>query len=155
MNIFYLDPDPDICAQYHNDKHVVKMILETAQMLCTAHHRSFQQAPYRPVHKNHPCVLWACRSKENYNWLRELGLSLSREYTFRYGKSHKSEDVILKMDKAPDIIPSIGFTTPYLAMPDKYKTDDPVESYRNYYIEDKSHIAKWKNRDVPYWYKIK
>ena len=96
MNIFVLDKDPKKCAEYHNDKHVVKMILETAQLLCGVHHmaESKLDIPYRLSHKNHPCSIWARECIENYVWLCDLGMELCKEYTYRYGKRHKSQDII-------------------------------------------------------------
>ena len=96
MNIFILDTNPRKCAEYHNDKHVVKMILETAQLLCGVHWitQSTYEIPYKLSHKNHPCSIWARECIENYNWLCELGIELCEEYTYRYGKRHKSQDII-------------------------------------------------------------
>ncbi len=95
MNIFVLDQDPKVCAKYHNNKHVVKMILETAQLLCGVHHmvESKIEIPYKLSHKNHPCSIWARECIENYVWLCDLGMELCFEYTYRYGKKHKSQAV--------------------------------------------------------------
>jgi hypothetical protein len=157
MNIFVLDQDPRVCATYHNDKHVVKMILETAQLLCGVHHmtESNLDVPYGLSHKNHPCSIWARKSLENYIWLCDLGLELSKEYTHRYGKRHKSQDIIeWCLINLPDI-PEVGYMTEQpKAMPDECKTDDVVESYRRYYIMEKSSFCNWKNREIPNWYKI-
>lgn len=155
MNIFFLDFDTTKCAKYHCDKHVVKMILETAQLLCGVHHATPQvtpQVPYKLSHKNHPCAIWTRESLSNYLYLCDLGLELCKEYTFRYGKTHKSQQVIeWCLDNKPNIIDK-GFTTPPKAMPDEYKVSDVVESYRNYYIGAKKEFAKWKNRDIPDWF---
>lgn len=157
MNIFVLDQDPRVCAVYHNDKHVVKMILESAQLLCGVHHvtESYLHIPYKLSHKNHPCSIWARECIENYIWLCDLGMALCREYTHRYNKTHKSQAVIeWCYDNLPDL-PELGDITPFaLAMPDECKTDDPVESYRKYYMMHKQNIAKWKMRNIPNWYKI-
>jgi hypothetical protein len=154
MNIFLLDENPQINAQYHCNKHVVKMLLETAQILCSANHIcGDSEPPYKLAHKNHPCTIWCRTSLTNYLYLCELGLELSKEYTFRYGKHHKSTDVIQWcLNNLPNI-PDIGFTPPALAMPDQYKVDDFVQSYRNYYIGEKKGFATWKNREIPYWFK--
>jgi hypothetical protein len=155
MNIFVLDWDVKKCAEFHNDKHVVKMILENAQLLCGVHHMTPQvthQVPYKLSHKNHPCSIWARESLTNYLWLCELGLELSKEYTYRYGRRHKSQDVIeWCIENKPDI-PDKGFTEPPKAMPDKYKVKSVVESYRNYYNGEKAHFSKWKNRQIPNWF---
>ncbi|MFU8806166.1 MAG: pyrimidine dimer DNA glycosylase/endonuclease V, partial [Bradymonadaceae bacterium] len=94
MNIFIFDEDPQECARHHGDRHVVKMVLETAQILCTVQHVSGQAAPYKKTHAAHPCVRWVLESLANYRWLVELGLALAVEYTHRYGRRHKSHDVI-------------------------------------------------------------
>jgi hypothetical protein len=153
MNVFLLDENPQINAKYHCDKHVVKMLLETAQLLCSANHLcGDSEPPYKLSHKNHPCSIWCRASLSNYLYLCELGLELSKEYTFRYGKYHKSTDVIQWcLNNLPNI-EDIGFTPPALAMPDQYKVDDFVQSYRNYYIGEKKGFATWKNREVPYWF---
>jgi hypothetical protein len=155
MNIFFLDWDTEKCAKYHCDKHVVKMILETAQLLCSVHHVTEQvteQVPYKLSHKNHPCAVWARQSLSNYLYLCELGLELGKEYTHRYGKRHKSIDVINWCIINKPNIPDIGFTTPAMAMPDEFKVDSVVESYRNYYMGAKISLASWKNREKPFWF---
>jgi hypothetical protein len=154
MNIFFLDYDPKKCAQYHNDKHVVKMILETAQLLCGVHWVTGNEAPYKLSHKNHPCSIWTRSSLENYLWLCELGLELCTEYEYRYGKKHKTYDVILWCILNKPNISDVEFTSPPLAMPDHCKIgNNPIKSYRNYYMIEKSSFCKWKGRDVPNWYK--
>lgn len=159
MNIFVLDYDPKSCAQMHCDKHVVKMILETAQLLCGVHHMTNQETehvPYKLSHKNHPCSIWARECIENYIWLCDLGLELCEEYTYRYGKRHKSQEIIewclLNLPK----IKENGTVTDFkLAMPDECKIDNnPILSYRKYYIDFKKDFAKWKNRDVPNWFNL-
>jgi hypothetical protein len=155
MNIFFLDENPTLSAQYHVDKHVVKMILETAQLLCGVHHMTHQvtpQVPYKLSHKNHPCAIWARESLSNYLYLCEMGLELGKEYTYRYGKKHKSIEVIEWCIVNKPNIPDIGFTTPAKAMPDEYKVDSVVESYRNYYMGAKISLASWKNREKPFWF---
>jgi hypothetical protein len=163
MNIFFLDTDVTKNAQYHVDKHVVKMILETAQLLCSVQHLngnvSNEQIPYKMTHKNHPCAIWARETLPNYLYLCELGLALGEEYTYRYGKTHKSVEVIKWCLTNKPNIPDTEFTCPPLAMPDEFKTisncypiTSAVMSYRNYYKGAKSDLASWKKRDVPTWY---
>jgi len=155
MNIFFLDYNTKKCAEYHCDKHVVKMILETAQLLCGVHHTTNQvsdEVPYKLSHKNHPCAIWARESLSNYLYLCDLGLELCKEYTYRYGKRHKSQQVIEWCMINKPQIPDIDFTTPPKAMPDEYKVIDVVESYRNYYMGAKKNFAVWKNRDIPEWF---
>ena len=152
MNIFKLDDNPKLAAQYHNDRHCVKMCLEYAQLLCTTRReRGDDTAPYRATHKNHPSAVWARESIDNYIWLCDLGIELCEEYTKRYGRRHKCQDVIEDcLDNAPDL-PDIGITPLKLAMPDEYKSDCPVKSYRNYYMSDKRHLADWRTQ-VPVWW---
>lgn len=157
MNIFILDKDVKKCAQYHCDKHVVKMILETAQLLCGVHHMTDQvtdQVPYKLSHKNHPCAIWARESYTNYLYLCELGLALCDEYTHRYGKRHKSMEVIMWCISNRPNIPDKGLTEFAKAMPEEYKVKSAVESYRNYYRGAKSGFASWKNRDIPRWFQV-
>jgi hypothetical protein len=158
MNIFFLDMDVKKCAEYHCDKHVVKMILETAQLLCSAHHlisNGSEEVPYKLSHKNHPCSIWVRESLSNYLYLCELGLELCKEYTYRYEKRHKSQDVIEWCIINKVQICDKGVTEPPKAMPDEFKVKDVVQSYKNYYIGAKSGFAKWKKRETPYWYVVK
>lgn len=155
MNIFVLDLDVKKCAEYHNDKHVVKMILESAQLLCGVHHMTeslSNDIPYKLSHKNHPCSIWARESITNYLWLCELGLELCYEYTYRYGRKHKSQEVIEWCVVNKPNISDKGFTEPPKAMPNQYKVKSVVESYRNYYLGDKAYFSKWKNRKTPKWF---
>jgi len=155
MNIFFLHLNPRICAQYHLDKHVVKMCLEHTQILCSVYllTESKYKPPYKLTHKNHPCNVWARTSLNNFKWLIEMSIELCKEYTYRYGKVHKCEQYILDMAKEENYpnIPSIGFTPPAQAMPDMYKGSDAVESYRQYYFFDKHYILSWKKRCEPEW----
>ena len=158
MNIFFLDWDVEKNAQYHCDKHVVKMILETAQLLCGVHHvtahdtaHDTAHVPYKLSHKNHPCSIWARDSMSNYLYLCEIGLALCEEYTYRYGKRHKSQEVIEWCLMNKPQIQDVGFTTPPKAMPDEYKTEDVIESYRKYYLGAKKTFLTWKERKVPEW----
>jgi hypothetical protein len=152
MNIFFLDKDVRKCAQYHCDKHVVKMILETAQLLCSSHWVNNGTAPYKLSHKNHPCSIWVRESLSNYLYLCELGLELCKEYTHRYGKRHKSQEIIEWCVTNKVNICDKGLTEPPKAMPDEYKTTSVVESYRNYYRGAKNTFAVWKNREKPFWF---
>ena len=153
MNIFFLDFDTKKCAQYHCDKHVVKMILETAQLLCGTHWVIGNEAPYKLSHKNHPCAIWTRTSLSNYLYLCDLGLELCKEYTYRYGKRHKSQDVIEWCLINKPNIHDVDFTSPPLAMGDEFKIEnDVIESYRNYYREGKKLIVSWKNRVIPSWF---
>lgn len=155
MNIFVLDYNPQIAAEYHCDKHVVKMILESAQILCAVHHKNgHTNVQYKLTHKNHPCTIWAGESKQNYEWLLALAYNLNEEFKFRFNHevNHKSYDII---DSLPDIeLPDIGLTKFAEAMPDYCKvTDCTVMNYREYYRKEKSHILNYTNAQTPYWIK--
>lgn len=155
MNIFFLHRQPRLASRYHCDKHIVKMPLETAQMLCTAHWATGKKAPYKATHKNHPCNVWLCQSVENYIWLSKLGKELCTEYTYRYGRVHACEKIIDWCIENIPSLPKIQMTSPALAMPDYCKTEDPVQSYRIYYILDKGHLHNWSKRQTPNWIKSK
>ena len=159
MNIFVLDLDPKICAKYHCDKHVVKMILETAQMLYSVHWvvGTPPSFAYKLAHKNHPCSVWARTSLDNYIWLCKLGKFLCDEYSIRYCQIHKTSEHINWLSNNLPNIPSNGITKWALAMPDIYKNDDVVKSYREFYIRSKCierRIVKYKLKTpeflVPY-----
>lgn len=146
MNIFALDLDPITAARMHLDKHIVKMPLESAQMLSTL---NAPNAPYKPTHKNHPCTLWAGATTGNYDWLVQLGMALCNEYTYRYGKVHKCQAVIELLRLAPASVPMGPLTAFALAMPDECKQEDAVLSYQKYYRDHKRSIGAWKNRKCP------
>jgi len=151
MNIFTLDENLNECTKYYVDSHVSKMILETAQLLCTVHWVLGDEAPYKPTHINHPCSLWVRESLDNYVWLCRLGMAISKEYIYRRNKSHASQKVIeWCMNNTPNL-PSKGLTPQPLCMPEDCKVDDVVESYRNYYRKHKQHLFKWTNRNKPEW----
>jgi hypothetical protein len=188
MNIFYLDHDVRKCAEMHNDKHVVKMILEYAQLLSTAHRildgvlstgvslsgrkktiyvlaDNRDTVLYSATHANHPSAVWVRQSVHNYMWLAELLEECCKEYTHRYEKVHKVErDGLMQAlkNQFPTNIPDAPFTGPTPAMPEDVKvlreiyTDryeiDSLASYRNYYIQNKTHLANWKKRGAPEWY---
>ena len=153
MNIFVLDEDPQQAAKYHCDKHM-KLLLEAAQLLCIAHKQTgSNNAPYKGQgFKNHPCSVWTRESIENYRWLVKLGLFLCKEYTYRYGKIHKSQSVIEWAKNNEPNLPNIPRTPFVQAMPDDVKNENTVEAYRAYYCKYKSSFAKWKKREIPCWY---
>ena len=153
MNIFILDTEIQRCARYHADQHVVKMILESAQMLCTVLNQNGGAAPYRSTHVRHPCTRWAGRSLSNWLWLRRLALALNDEYRFRFRGSsdHKSARVV--QDLAIPRMPDLGLTEFAQVMPDEFKVEgDPVRAYRRFYIGEKSRFVKWTRRRPPGWY---
>lgn len=175
MNIFFLDHDVKKCAEYHVDRHCVKMILEYAQLLSTAHRvldgkeivclspsgRKQKQWKlpdqrdallYKATHLNHPSAKWTRHSSDNYRWLYRLFRELCAEYTYRYGKVHLSDEKLGKLLKnPPKNIPRGEFSPPWRAMPDDYKVDSTLESYRNYYRGAKSNMFSWKKRETPDW----
>jgi hypothetical protein len=153
MNIFVLDENPIMAAQLQVDKHVVKMCLETAQLLSTAHHLTnsiYATEVYRKTHANHPCAIWVRESRSNYQWLLRHFRGLLEEYTYRYEKIHKSSSLMPLLSVNP-INQDCGLTPFALAMPDEYKTDCAVQSYRNYYINEKHNLFAWKKRNRPEW----
>lgn len=161
MNIFYLNKDPKIAAMEHNDKHCVKMILEYAQMLCTAHReldgdkRADKLSMYQRAHLNHPSTVWTRANKLHYEWLYKLFTALSEEYTYRYAKIHKTDSQLRKTLKTPpkNIPYDKSFRQPPQCMPEKYKCHDSILAYQQFYIGEKSHFSEWKKREVPRWYK--
>lgn len=134
------------------DSHVVKICLEAAQILCSVYWMNDVSAPYKLSHKNHPVCVFARTSRANFDWVCRHGLALCKEYTGRYGKQHKSRLVIEWCMKHTHLIKFVkeGPTPFALAMPDKYKTNCPVESYRSYFREEKKHLHKWI-RNKPDW----
>lgn len=155
MNIFYLDHDIQKCVQYTNNRHVVKMILESFQLLSSAHHicgQSDSPFLYRKTHANHPAAVWTRDSLENYLWLVDYTKELCREYEFRYGRTHKSAARLPFFIQNVPKIDSKGLTKRPLCMPDDCKVEDPVESYRKYYRKEKGHLAQWKGRQIPDWW---
>ena len=152
MNIFVVDENPEIAARSLCDKHVCKLLIESGQMLCAAH--PVGSAPWKRTHYNHPCTIWARSSTENYRWLAAHGLAICEEYTRRYGRRHKSEDVVLWCaENIPVSIP-IGPMTPFAVVikDPKYRLSTPVESYRAYYLGDKIRFARWRHCDPPQWW---
>lgn len=130
------------------------MILETSQLLSSAHHVLLEtdvEGLYKLTHKNHPCAVWVRESSTNYKWTLELLKSLHEEYTYRYGKKHKSSRLLPLLTTLPKSIRTFPMTAIALAMPDEFKVSCPVASYRNYYRFGKQHLHKWKDREVPWW----
>lgn len=152
MNIFVLDTDIKKCAQYHCDQHVVKMILESVQMLCTALNKKGFTTPYKSTHMKHPCVLWVEESWDNFNWLVELTIALNDEYRYRFNKQndHKSLSVleVIRGHKYE----SRGLTEFAQAMPAQYKVPgSAVDAYRRFYLGEKTGFARWTKRKAPHW----
>ena len=179
MNIFFLHRDPEQAAKEHVDKHVVKMIVEYAQLLSTAqrmldgvewidygkNNRKIKRYKlenpnadkiiYKACHYNHPSAVWVRESKLHYQWLYRLFKKLGHEYTHRYGKVHSTN---MKLNHILERVPNTigeGWREPPPAMqhyPQCIVPGDSIQSYRNYYIEAKAYFAKWSKRDMPDWF---
>ena len=168
MNLFILSLIQREIAQYMMDKHVSKILLEAVQMLCTAKRLldpddKINEELYCLAHKNHPVTIWCRKSRSNFEWTLELIEELHNEWRFRYGHSdtkfHKAYLMaqILKVHMPCDDKFEVEGLTPFaLAMPTEYKSDDAVQSYRNYYMSpEKQQIASWnKRREKPDWYNL-
>ena len=156
MNIFHLHKDAEVCAKYHCDKHVVKMILETGQMLSTAYQRHCGEhlKLYKPAYQKHPMTIWVGDSLGNYLWSLDLLGHLLNQYRYRYNnKIHSTGKILnalLKLtDNVKDKFEFKSFLIPPLCMPDEYKCDNYIEAYRNYYIGEKKRFAKYTLVDTP------
>lgn len=166
MNIFFLDKDPLMAARYHHDVHLNKMILETAQLLSTAHHQldglDAPQGIYKQTHVNHPSAIWARESLYNYSWAFKLFRALLEEYEWRKERKHATDKLLNLLILCPMQIFRGVLTLPPLCMPDEFKLpvtcfDDVVASYRRYYngrkLYDKNgkFIAHYTKREPPTW----
>ena len=164
MNIFFLSMVPQRAAQWHCDKHVVKMILESVQLLWTAQHVlrkepltpcSIPLTPYKATHRSHPCAIWTRASAANYRWLCALTAELVLEYHYRWplSRAHACEPHLRWLtDNEPPGLPEGSLTWPARAMPPEYKiSENPTACYRAYYEGAKRHIYKWTTRDPPSW----
>jgi hypothetical protein len=173
VNIFVLSFKPEQAARALCDKHVPKMLLETAQLLCSPFEPG--TAPYKRTHYNHPCAVWARESQQNYAWLLLYGDYLADEYTQRFGKKHKSKQVLQwclghcrNLHPGEWAMGSVAIIamwrrtgklwrmmcTPFVqAMPEQYRHSNPVTAYRAYYIGEKARFAKWeRGRNPPPWW---
>lgn len=151
MNIFVLDSDPILAAQYQCDLHINKMLIESCQLLCSAYPAGV--APYRLTHKKHPCTLWVNQSISNWNWLLTHAVGLADEFVFRYEHHHKSISVVNWLYKHRPTLSNAVISAFPQCMPDSYKSEDVVQAYRNYYISEKRAFAKWqKSREKPFWW---
>ena len=150
MNIFYLDECPKKAAELQYNKHVVKMILESAQMLCTAHHHygNGDNVPYKKAHYNHPSTIWVRQNSIHYDWLYDHMIALGNEYTKRYGKTHLSITKCKDLVYLPPSIPTVMFNQPPQCMPDEYKDKCSIQAYWNYYIGEKHVVANLKTEKL-------
>lgn len=156
MNIFYINEDPIISARELADDHIRKMQIESAQMCCTAHWETGGEAPYKRAHKNHPSTIWTRQSIQHYDWLVKHGLEICNEFIKRYGKRHKTQDVLEWLRNNKPNISDNGFIPPPQCMPDIYKKSNTIEAYKDFYVKDKIAIKKldWKKlNNKPGWVK--
>jgi hypothetical protein len=162
MNIFILSKYQKQIAQDHCNKHVCKMIVEYAQILCSAHHithstyseNSDNPKLYKLTHKNHPCCVWIRTNIANYKWLAILAFELCEQYTIRYRKKHKTQDLIEHLCINYPDLPQAGLAqiTPFVqAMPVQFRQEDPIKAYRTYYAASKFRFAKWKIKQPDWW----
>jgi len=155
MNYFYVEKDPTSAAQALCDKHVVKMILETAQMLSTAHRLTeYPQADfvYKPTHSNHPSTKWLRSSQIAYKHGLQHLCALFDEYRHRYNKTHATERLLPYLSQVPEALPDLPFVDPPQCMYDECRHSDTVEAYRSYYRVRRNEIdMRWTNREAPAW----
>ena len=163
MNIFFLDKTPELSAEMLCDKHIPKMLLESAQMLSTAvrkYEKETDTTPlakpiYKSAYPNHPMTKWVGETKGNFEWALENAIYIHEEYRFRFNKNHKSYKVIKNIInfELQAHLPEGDMTTPPQCMPDEYKDNNYVTAYRNYYKGEKEYFAKWeKGRQQPEWW---
>ena len=179
MNIFYLHEDPIQNAKWHIDKHIVKMPIEYAQLMSTAHrlldgemylgktaigrnikrwrlHDEREDILYKASHINHPSAIWVRESIENYFEMYKLYMAVLAEFTNRYGKIHGSSKPSIALIRPPSNIPMVKGTQLPQCMPEICKVkNNPILAYRNYYIVEKNSFASWKNREIPEWFQTK
>jgi hypothetical protein len=155
MNIFYLSRDPVRAAKVQYNKHVVKMILESAQMLCTAHHHYAElnypmiEVPYKKAHYNHPSTIWCRQNAKQYMWLYDHMIALGAEYTKRYNKTHLTTTKCKEpLKQLPLGIPDSTFTEPPQCMPEEHKRESAIHAYWLYYVHDKSSICNIKKEKL-------
>ncbi len=175
MNIFFLDHNTQRCAEYHCDKHVVKMIIEYAQLMSTAHrvldgseyvdsssgrrikrwklNDQRENIVYKASHINHPSAIWTRQCRASYSWLYALWIDCLNEYTHRYNKQHACEKLRFALANVPSNMKDGNWSEPPQAMPEECKIKgDSLSAYRQYYIMKKHTFARWTNREIPKWY---
>lgn len=151
MQLFVLDDDPYTAGRYYYDTHVIKILVEAAQMMCTAYPAGVP--PYKHTHVNHRCAKWVRECSGNFRWTLSLAYSLAHQYTKRFNKTHKTSNVLAWIDLHKPEIPN-GYRTPFVQnIPEELRLEDPVLSYRKYYMTVKRHLAKWTKTEKPDWWK--
>lgn len=167
MNMFILDDNIERAAQMHHDVHCRKMILETAQILCTASHDIFVNytPPYKNTHRHHPLVKWAGETLANYRYCVLFGIHLGNEYTYRFNKTHKSSLVIDEINEECWVYENINplkkktqlnLTKMPLCVDEEFQHLPDVQAHRRNYNKNKLHDKKgrravWTKRGIPYW----
>lgn len=154
MNIFWLDSDATKAAQMHVDKHVVRMPLELAQLMCTAlnEYGATNELLYKSTHLNHPCAKWVRESRANFFECLQLFQELLKEYKYRYGRTHKCAELLPVFKALGTLVPDAPSTDKPLAMPDDVKCACHVRSYRDYYSHYKRELGSWRGRSIPEWW---
>ena len=176
MNIFYLHKTPTVSVKMHCDKHVVKMVIEYAQLLSTAHrmldgtqwtdassgrrikrwrldNSNMDGVLYKASHINHPSAIWVRQNNSQYQYMYNMFTNLCDEYTYRYGKIHMTDSKLRELlVDSPKNIPIGSFQEPPQCMPDNCKQDSTVDAYKLYYVEEKKDFAKWTKRPTPMWF---
>lgn len=159
MNIFYLHEDPVECAKFHCNSHVVKQILESAQLLSTAHRiidggfisKDMDENIYKVSHQFHPSFIWVKSSRANYMYLFRLFEELLKEYTYRYSAQHSSKKLLEYLKYPPMGMLEEEFTKFTQVVPEDCRSDNPVDAYRKYYKEYKQHLLEYRIREYPKW----
>lgn len=154
MNIFFLHEAPIMAASFHCDRHVGKMLLESAQLLSTAHHEFGHPVTYKPTHRNHPCAVWVRDSRLHYNYVSDLARSLAREFRLRFEKDHATSLVLEReLLLPPEGLVKSGWEQPPQCMPEQFRGKDAVMAYRAYYCSKADQFQmKWTNRFTPQWF---
>ena len=149
MNIFYIDNDPKKAAQQLADPHICKMQIESAQMCSVAHWENGSSAPYKKSHVNHPSTKWVRASIHHYRWTIRYGLEVCAEFEKRYGKRHKTQDVLEWLRDNEPRLPNVKFVDPPQCMDDIYKSNNTIQSYRTFYLEEKIKKKQLKYEKSP------
>jgi len=155
MNIFVLDEDPMQAARMLCNKHVVKMCVESLQIMSTVMHINGMQGPYRPTHQHHPCIKWTNKSNNNGKWLSLHLQAMLNEYTNRYHREHAVEEKFKEIKHLDLFCGNYELHTTFeQCVPEIFKSNDAVKAYRRYYLIDKSRFAKWAPHALePVWWK--
>lgn len=157
MNIFVTDPDPIVSAQNLDSKRVVKMILESAQMLCTALHQhgASHLAKYKATHLNHPSNVWARTTRTNYEWLLKHMEALCAEYTKTYNRKHNCEAMLPDLTLGATYIPQ-GPLTPFANCAARKDMNIDYKHISDVHLAYKMYMLKRWNKDTrtPSWHRV-